>query len=75
MSKIIGEAVGPAGQKEPFLTEALRNALKKAPPPPPGTDFQTFELLSVELMQGGFVGTTTTRVTLVLKDPQEGQSM
>lgn len=32
----VGEAAGPAGQKQVGLLEALQQALDNAPPPPPG---------------------------------------
>ena len=37
---------------------------RKGTPQPPGTDFQHFTVVSIELQHGGFTGTTTTCVTL-----------
>ena len=68
MSKIVGEATGPAGRKKVLLVEAIQAALESAPPPNPGTDIQTFRLISVEIEQGGFTGATRTRVILDLED-------
>jgi hypothetical protein len=49
-----------------MLLEALQNALDNAPPPQ-GTDVQWFRVLSIELQHGGFVGSTTTRVTVSVR--------
>ena len=68
MAQVIGEVTGPAGRKQVLLIEALQAALENAPPPPLGTDVQSFRLVSVELEHGGFTGATRTRVTLDLEN-------
>jgi len=40
----------------------LPQAIEKAPPPPPGTDVQSYKLVSVEVEFGGLTGSTKTRV-------------
>jgi hypothetical protein len=67
MGRVVGQATGPAGQKQQMLMEALQDALENAPPLPAGTDVQSFRLVSVELEHGGFVGSTRTRVQLDVK--------
>lgn len=61
MARVVGEATGAPGRKEPKLAEAIKDALEKAPPPNAG-DIQRFELLRVQLMHGGITGATLTRV-------------
>jgi hypothetical protein len=68
MAKIIGEATGPPGKKQALVFEALQEALDNAPPPPPGTDIQHFQVMAVELQYGGFTGATKTRVTLNIEN-------
>ena len=69
MARIIAEVTAQA-KKKVLLREALQKALNNAPSPPPGTDVQTFRLLSVQLEYGGFTGNTVTRVTLDVKKGQ-----
>lgn len=58
------------GKKVPRILEAFQQAIDKAPPPPKGTDVQTYRLLSVEVEFGGFTGATKTRVCVeVLNRP------
>ena len=64
MANITGKVTGPAGRKKALLLEAIQKALEDAPQPPEGTDIQNFRLVSVEFEHGGFVQSTTTRVTL-----------
>ena len=68
MAEIVGEVTGPADRKQVLLIEAFQAALEKAPPPPLGTDVQSFRLVSVELEHGGFTNATRTRVTLDLEN-------
>lgn len=50
------------GRKRPKIFEAFQLAIEKAPPPPPGTDVQSYKLVSVEVEFGGLTGATKTRV-------------
>jgi hypothetical protein len=65
---VIGEVTGPASRKQQMVVEAVQLALENAPPPGSRTDVQSFRIASIEFEHGGFVGSTTTRVSLEVKD-------
>ncbi len=64
MAKVTGKATGHAGKFQVLLTEALQDALANAPPPPAGNDVLQLKLIDLRIEHGGFVLSTTTRVTL-----------
>ena len=64
MAQITGQATGQANHKQVLLNEALQDALDKAPPPRAGSDIVQLKLAEVRIKHGGFVGSTTTTVTL-----------
>jgi hypothetical protein len=68
MATVVGQVAGMAGRKQAMLAEALQQALENANPPSPGSDIQHFRVVSIELEHGGFMLSTTTRVTLEVQD-------
>lgn len=62
MPTVSGERI--SHRNEVLLKEAIEDAIAHAPTPGQGTDVQTFKLSSVEIITGGFVLSTTTKVTL-----------
>lgn len=64
---VIGEA-SDASMKKASVLEAIQDALDHAPPPTAGNDVQVFTLAKVEVQFGGFVPSSKTRVTLIVRD-------
>jgi hypothetical protein len=68
----LGECVDDSalGKKRPRILDAFQDAIENAPPPPRGTDVQSYRLVSVEVEFGGLTGATKTRVCVeVLNGP------